>query len=238
MYSETKLFYGHRSIFFQAFTIAILVFLPGCAQSTSWKMPWESVSQSERLQEKYGLTADQRIEKIKKAASKARRTEIPEQESFTKTLVQSMLAEHDPRVRMRILEIANTFDTPSALSICRGALEDPDSKVRMAACDAWGKRGGDESVELLSHRYQTDTDIDVRLRAVRMLGSSKEESAIPVLAKALEDPDPAVQYRAVTSLKNVSGRDLGNDVNRWRNWAADPSSEPDWSMAETLRKVF
>jgi hypothetical protein len=40
-----------------------------------------------------------------------------------------------------------------------------------------------------------------------------------VLARALEDADPAVQYRAVASLKKVSGRDLGNDVNAWREWA-------------------
>ncbi len=233
-----KIFYEIHSGFSRAVLSVFFVLVAGCAQSTSWKMPWESVSQSDRLKEKYGLTADQRIEKVQLLASKVRRAEISEQESFTETLVQSMLAEHDPRVRIRILGIASTFETPAAFSICRGALEDPDSKVRMAACDAWGKRGGTEAVELLSHRYQTDSDIDVRLRAVRMLGDSKAESAIPVLAKALEDPDPAVQYRAVTSLKNVSGRDLGNDVNRWRNWAADPSSEPDWSMAETLHKVF
>jgi hypothetical protein len=37
----------------------------------------------------------------------------------------------------------------------------------------------------------------------------------------------------------VSGRDLGNDVNRWREWAADPEgSSAEWSIAETLRKVF
>ena len=108
----------------------------------------------------------------------------------------------------------------------------------MAACDAWAERGGDEAVQLLSHRYQTDTDIDVRLQAVRMLCAVKEEAAIPALARALEDPDPAVQFRAVASLKKVSGRDLGEDVNRWRAWVSDPASEPEWSMAETFRKIF
>ena len=71
------------------------------------------------------------------------------------------------------------------------------------------------------------------------LGECRDESAIPVLARALEDSDPAVQYRAVAALKTVSGRDLGNDVNRWREWAADPEgSSAEWSIAETLRKVF
>jgi len=48
-----------------------------------------------------------------------------------------------------------------------------------------------------------------------------------------------VQYRAVSSLKKVSGRDLGDDVNKWREWAADPNgTSAEWSVAETFRKLF
>ena len=218
--------------------LAALAFASGCAQTAAWKMPWQDTSRAERIEEKYGQTANQRVEAVKKQAAAARQEGGSQEEAFTAELVRTMLAEHDPRVRAEILEVAATFETPSALSICRGALEDPDAKVRMAACDAWAARGGDEAVQLLSHRYQTDTDIDVRLEAVRMLGVVKDEAAIPALARALEDPDPAVQYRAVASLKKVSGRDLGDDVNRWRAWVTDPASEPDWSVAETFRKIF
>lgn len=210
----------------------------GCAQTATWKLPWQDTDRSERIKEKYGLTADQRVDDIEKNAAAARREGDSGEKVFTTSLVRSMLTEHDPRVRVEILRVAATFETPSALSLCRGALEDPDATVRKAACVAWGNRGGDEAVQLLSHRYQTDTDIDVRLEAVRMLGSVKDKTAIPALARALEDPDPAVQYRAVASLKQVSGRDLGNDVNRWRVWVTDPASEPEWSMAETFRKIF
>ena len=67
----------------------------------------------------------------------------------------------------------------------------------------------------------------------------KDKQAIPVLARALEDGDPAVQYRAVASLKQVSGRDLGNDVNAWREWAADPEGhKAEWSIAEGFRRLF
>jgi HEAT repeat protein len=91
----------------------------------------------------------------------------------------------------------------------------------------------------LATRFQTDTDLDVRLRALKMLGELKDKEAIPVLARALEDGDPAVQYRAVASLKQVSGRDLGNDVNAWREWAADPEGDKaEWSIAEGFRRLF
>lgn len=222
----------------RAAVLAALAIAGGCAQTAAWKMPWSDTSRDERFKEKYGLTANQRVKEIEARADAARSEGGQREEAFTAELVRNMLTEHDPRVRIKILDVAGTFETPSALSICRGALEDPDAKVRMAACNAWGKRSGDEAVKLLSHRYQTDTDIDVRLEAVRMLGAVEDQTAIPALARALEDPDPAVQYRAVASLKKVSGRDLGDDVNRWRAWAADPASEPDWSMAETFRKIF
>jgi HEAT repeat protein len=94
-------------------------------------------------------------------------------------------------------------------------------------------------VQLLATRYQTDAELDVRLRALRELGQLKDKAAIPVLARALEDSDPAVQYRAVAALKQVSGRDLGDDVNKWREWAADPEgSGAEWSIAEAFRKFF
>ena len=108
----------------------------------------------------------------------------------------------------------------------------------MKACEVWRRRGGDEAVQLLAARYRTDSELDVRLRALRMLGELENKAASPVLAKALEDPDPAVQYRAVASLKKVSGRDLGDDVNKWRAWAADPNAAESWSIAETFRKLF
>ena len=137
-----------------------------------------------------------------------------------------------------MVAVAAEFDTASSLAICKGALQDPDERVRMKACDIWRKRGGEEAVQLLANRYRTDRELDVRLRALRMLGELEDKSAIPVLAEALENPDPAVQYRAVAALKQVSGRDLGDDVNKWREWAADPNVKQPWSIAESFRQLF
>lgn len=211
-----------------------IVGLTGCAAS----MPWQK-SRTPQDREQYGLTADERITSLAADAKAARAGSAEEQTAFCRRLVAEMLGEHDPRVRCRILDAATEFDTPEALAICRGALQDPDDRVRMAACSAWGRRGGAEAIELLASRYRNDTDLDVRLRAIRALGDLQDAAAVPVLAKALEDSDPAIQYRAVASLKRCSGRDLGNDVNRWREWAADPEgSSATWSMAEAWRRLF
>lgn len=207
----------------------------GCA---SWRATLDPAKVAAE-REKYGATADQRIEELASAAARAQRASPAEQAEYTRDLSKQLLGEHDPRVRAAILAVAAEFDTPPAAAICRGAVEDPEPRVRMAACEAWRKRGGPEAVSLLGGRVSADTDIDVRLKAVRELGLLEDEAAVPALARALEDPDPAIQYRAVSSLKQVSGRDLGDDVNAWRAWAADPNAPgTEWSIAEEFRKLF
>jgi HEAT repeat protein len=203
---------------------------------------WKKLTSSEKTlaeERKYGPTADQRIDELAAEAKKAKAGGHADQVEFTRQLAAEILDEHDARVRCVILDTVAEFKTPAAKAICTGALEDPDERVRMAACSAWRKRGGPEAVEHLATRYRTDREIDVRLRALRELGELGDQEAVPVLAKALEDSDPAVQYRAVGALKKVSGRDLGDDVNKWREWAADPSgSAAEWSIAEEFRKLF
>jgi len=220
-------------------TAALTVVFAACvtAGCAAWK-PFAASGQAVRDQEVYGPTADQRTAKLVAEAKAARAAGSAGQTEFTERLVAEMLGEHDPQVRRRILAVAADFDTPPAVAICKGALQDPDPEVRMEACGVWAKRGGPEAVSLLAARVTTDAELDVRLRALRMLGELGDEQAIPVLAKALEDPDPAVQYRAVAALKQVSGRDLGDDVNKWREWAADPEGSPSWSVAEAFRRLF
>jgi HEAT repeat protein len=209
--------------------------LTGCA---SWS-PWSRRDKSVRDQEKYGFTADTRIKKLTERSKTVKSESTQNQQEFTQDLVRMMLEEHDPRVRSKILETAAQYDTAAATAICTGAMQDPNEMVRLRACDVWAKRGGADAVQLLATRFQTDTDLDVRLRALKMLGELKDKQAIPVLARALEDGDPAVQYRAVASLKQVSGRDLGNDVNVWREWAVDPEAhKAEWSIAEGFRRLF
>jgi HEAT repeat protein len=209
--------------------------LTGCS---SWS-PWGRREKSVRDQEKYGFTADTRIKKLAERSKTVKSESTHNQQEFTQDLVRMMLEEHDPRVRSKILETAAEYDTAAATAICTGAMQDPNEMVRIRACDVWAKRGGAEAVQLLATRFQTDADLDVRLRALKMLGELKDKQAIPVLARALEDGDPAVQYRAVASLKQVSGRDLGNDVNVWREWAADPEAhKAEWSIAEGFRRLF
>lgn len=219
------------------FAITVAALLPAAVGCSGW-LPWTASDASKKNASLYGPTANQRIKQLEADAKQAKAEGSSQSVDFTRKLAEQLLTEHDARVRCEIVAIAGDFDTASAAAICKGALQDPDDRVRMRACDVWRTRGGAEAVQLLANRYRADRELDVRLRAIRMLGELENEGAVPVLAEALEDPDPAVQYRAVAALKQVSGRDFGNDVNAWRAWAANPGDAEPWSIAEAWRKLF
>lgn len=183
-------------------------------------------------------TSDQRRAAIVAEATAARSAQPAQQEELARRLVAIVLAEHDPSIRGLIVETAGGLQTPSAIAICRGAVSDPDARVRMAACNAWMRLGGADAVQVLSQRCREDEDLGVRLRALRALGELKDKTAIPVAVAALDDADPAVQARAVQVLKQLSGRNLGNDPEAWRKWAANPEGKSSWNFAESLRGLF
>ena len=90
-----------------------------------------------------------------------------------------------------------------------------------------GARHGDaQAVKLLSEALRSDVDADVRLAAAKALGETKNPAAVAALGEALTDADPAMQYRAVLSLKKVTGKDLGNDVDRWQQYVKGEQPEP------------
>ncbi|MFM8803188.1 MAG: HEAT repeat domain-containing protein [Planctomycetia bacterium] len=186
-----------------------------------------------------GLTLEQRAQRLARQAAAAKAGSREQQSQFTRALVAEILAAHDPELRCRIVATVADFDTPEANAILTGALQDPNDRVRMTACTVWGRRGGPSAVQLLSTRYDSDTDLGVRLRALAALAELDDDAAIPAIAKALDDADPVVRKRAMQSLKQRSGRDLGNDVDAWRAWAADPDrAAPRWSWLEAFRKLF
>jgi len=183
--------------------------------------------------------ATRRIATLAAEATAAAAASTARQVEFTQRLTDQLLAEHDPLVRTRIVEAAAVFDTPAAAAICAGAMADPDPRVRVAACDAWARRGGPDAIRLLTDRFDDDAELAVRLRALHALGGIRDEAAIAVLARALDDPDPAIRMRAMGSLRQLAGRDLGDDPSAWKAWAADPrrSSSP-WSLSRGLLPSF
>jgi len=188
-----------------------------------------------------GLTPPaERIKALQKLARKGTDAGEPEREQVAVELGGAIRVEEDPMVRAAIIRTLGEFPCETASRILRAALEDKDPDVRVAACEAWGKRGDQEAVDVLGGILRSDNDIDVRLAATGALGKSKQPSAVQALEPAINDKDPAMQYRAVLSLKQITGKHFGNNVIRWQQYVRGEIPEPPKpvSVADRIRRLF
>ncbi len=184
------------------------------------------------------VTPAERITELRKLSEKASSASPAEKQQISKQLAASIQTEKDPLIRLEIIRALGRYPGPDAEVILKAALTDDDTHVRVAACEAWGRHSDAQAVKLLSDMLRSDVDIDVRLAAAKALGETKNAAAVAALGEALADENPAMQYRAVLSLKKATGKDLGDSVDRWQRYVKGEQPEPSPSFAERLRHLF
>jgi HEAT repeat protein len=184
------------------------------------------------------VTPAQRIAELRKLSNQAASGSEADKARVSQELAAAIKTEKDPLIRMEIIRALGRYPGPAADAILKAALSDADSHVRIVACEAWGKRSDEHAVKLLAEVLQGDVDADVRLAAAKALGETKRPEATAPLGAALVDADPAMQYRAVLSLQQATGKDLGNDVERWRQYVKGETPEPAPSIGERFRHIF
>ena len=182
----------------------------------------------------------ERISTLRELGKKAAWAEPAEQQAVSADLAAEYQREEDPLIRAEIVHAIGGYPTESATSVLQWAVGDSDPDVRMAACEALGKRQGPETLGMLSTVLSSDLDIDVRMAAARALGDTGDVGAVAPLGRILEDRDPALQHQAVLSLRQCSDEDLGNDVNRWRQHVRGETPDPprSISVAERIKRFF
>jgi HEAT repeat protein len=184
------------------------------------------------------VTPAERITELRKLSEKAAQSSPEEKQRVSQQLAETIRTEKDPLIRLEIIRVLGKYPGSSADAILKAALSDADTHVRVIACEAWGKRGDAQAVTLLSEALRSDVSSDVRLAAAKALGETKNADAVAALGESLSDTDPAMQYRAVLSLRQVTGKDLGDDVNRWQQYVKGEQPEPAPSLAEQFRRLF
>jgi hypothetical protein len=208
-----------------AWRFAILSLALGTVGCTTpqfaWNNPFQRSAGSEATS---ATTIAARIAKVQSAGEDIEYISEAEQMRLSTQLVQDFAKESHPIVRQEIAKALGRFRTPSALEGLRLAVRDGDRDVRIAACESLAGWGTPETFNLLAEVLHSDTDVDVRLTATRLLGDSQEASTIGALGRALDDPDPAVQYLAVQSLQRNTGQKAGNDLKEWKRIARQLSS--------------
>jgi HEAT repeat protein len=184
-------------------------------------------------------TPEMRIDTVRQFATRSDGTDSEEQRQYTDQLAQQIQIEPDPLVREAIIRATAQFRTPLSFQIVEAGLRDENPLVRVASCQSLGARGEAKAVAGLSEVVRKDENKDVRLAAVEALGSMKDPAAVAAIAVALNDRDPALQFVGVQSMKSVTGKDYGGDVETWRQVAEGKSvaEPPAPSIAERLKSA-
>ncbi|MBN1589309.1 MAG: HEAT repeat domain-containing protein [Pirellulales bacterium] len=223
----------------------IAVALSGCNgfgnSAPGWMSPPWSNKTAETADEGTGIKPPyQRMAELRELAKAGPSMSPDEQQRIGHQLAEEYRVEQDPLIRTQMVRTLTGFKTDEASAVLREAMEDGSIDVRIAACQTWGARGGPEAIELLGQRIAADTSADVRLAASRALGETRDPNAVAKLALALDDADPALQHRAVLSLRKITGKTFDNDVNQWRQYVKGepPTPSQPTSLAERLRRLF
>lgn len=214
---------------------AVCAVAPGGCQSLSMPQFWPF---PERERTTYNTPA-MRSEAVKEFGMRSTGVDSPEQREITDQLARQIQVEPDPLVRQSVVKAIAEFRTPMARQVLEAGLADQNDMVRVACCDALGSRAEPETVPSLATALREEKDPDVRLAAIKALGQIKSPEAVKALAVALDDRDPAMQYAGVQSMKSVTGKDYGPNVETWRQVAAGqvPAAPETPSIAERLRKT-
>jgi len=217
----------------------VTAFLAGCAElpELAW---WPSLGEQVTDHVPGVSPPSRRLADLEELGRKAARSDPQQVQQVSAELARTIQTEEDPLIRATVIRTLGQYPGATADSVLRAALNDPDTGVRVAACEVWGIRAGPEAVTALSDALASDVDVDVRLAAARALGRTGDRAAIAALGEVLDDKDPALQYRAVLSLRSITGEDFDNDVNRWQQYVKGeiPPTRPPVSLADQLRRLF
>ncbi|MGE0758709.1 MAG: HEAT repeat domain-containing protein [Pirellulaceae bacterium] len=218
-------------------------FATGCAEgpfsgAMASMSPW--VRKKWEEDEKFGPTYYRRIADLKALRTAAPRLEPARQEQLAAEMAQLVQTDPNAMIRSEAVAVLGTLKGPAAIAALNAAVTDADRDVRIAACRAWGRVHSTDAVSVLSQVAEADADLDVRLVAIGELGTFQDPTVVQALGKALDDSDPAVQFRAVQSLKSSTQRDLGDSVPAWREFVQgkEPASDQTPSMVQRLYEWF
>jgi hypothetical protein len=197
---------------------------------------WEKRETDDRYLKR---TPAEEIEDLRVTMEKVPSMTPEEQNAKASELAEAYRNESDPLVRLEMLRVVARCGSPAAAETLKAAMGDSDREVRVTACQAWGVHGGPLAVPQLSEALRKDVSVDVRLAAGKALGQIGGDEAVKALAVALDDQDPALQYRAIQSLREITGKDFGDNVVAWRDYTRGSGTPTEISMMDRMKlKAF
>ena len=214
----------------------------GCAEGPMHRLghlnPWV-VDQWEK-EDRYAMTLYTKRANIRDLAKRAR-SRNPQVAPEAITALNQILANEDlPLAKIEAARALGAVQSPQATDGQLSALSENEAEVRIAVCDALGRQANPKSIAGLEGVLNSDPENNVRLAAARALGNSNDPNAARALTLALSDRSPALQFRSMESLKQITGEDFDGDPERWIAYIqvdVQVDREPP-SLAESLSDVL
>jgi len=127
-----------------------------------------------------------------------------------------------PTIQASIGRALGAIGLPKARPVLRDAIQSSDALVRAQACRALGKVGDPKTDGTLLARVMTiDISRETRIAAIEALAELQptDPRIAYSMVEAMRNPDPAIRAASYEALKEISGQDLGLDVDAWDQWA-------------------
>lgn len=189
--------------------------------------------------EQLGATYYQQAQRLQSLESRASRMDGAEQKRVADEMAQLVRTEDNQLLRSQAVRVLGEIEDPAATMGLDMATTDKEPEVRLAVCRVLGAKRNRESLRSLARMLASDKNLDVRMAAARQLGNYRDKEAYRALGEALNDTDPAMQHRALESLRLASGRDFGNDLAAWRQFIDTGDAEvPAQSWVSRLTSWF
>lgn len=135
-------------------------------------------------------------------------------------LFEDNIRDPDPGVRAAAARaLANHGSRPHA-PLLVAALSDPDIGVRLEAARGLQRLHAPDAVDALAAALDParEAEPSVRAEAADALGQYPQRRVVEALIAALDDPNLAVNRTTRSSLRTLTGQDLGFDRAEWARW--------------------
>lgn len=218
--------------------LGMLVTLVGCTDGVFHKM--KSINPYYRSQwakdRQLATTFSERVEEITLLKYQLPSMDSSAQANWADVLFR--LIQSDPSPEMRALACQTIVLIPGETTVraLNTASIDQSEKVRLMACAGWQQTSGvDAKNMLITMASNTKETPSVRRAAVNALANFNDDEVKQALARLLDDKSPVLQFATTRSLKTLTGRDYGGDVQAWRDFmSGNDVPEPERSFVAGL----
>jgi len=137
----------------------------------------------------------------------------------------------DPGVRAAAIRGLANHGSPEHVEIIAARLTDEDPGVREMAARALQRIHSPDAIDPLLERLDPakEGEFSVRTQAARALGQYRETRVVELLIQTLDDDNLAVTDACRSSLRTLTGQDLGLSRAAWATW---------YKAQETGQEVF